>query len=372
MPRSFILTVLALLGWLGATAQDSQPQYSFFTAGHTYGTPGNAQYGLYPPFMEKLAFLNNYESLALGCLTGDVVVQSTPAYWDAAQEDMAAFSMPLYIAAGNHDVGPEFEARFGDYFYAFQQQGDLFITLVPSLGNWSIEGEQKEFLLNVVDSLAPLSDHVFVFLHELIWWSPDSIFQNVILNYIPYYPGSTNFWTEIEPLFRALDNPVVFYAGDLGCCTHVTPFMYHRYENITLIASGMGGGEKDNLIITDVYPDTLIYHLIALNGDDPGALGNLTDFSLMADNENRQLPAVKVRCYPNPVKGAIRVLAKGVGRAGYVLSDLAGRPVAEGILFGDTEVVVPMDSHPPGVYLFQLQAGENVYIEKIVKLADSD
>ncbi len=349
-------------------AQEAVPLYSFFTAGHTYGTPGNAQYGLYPPFMDKLPMINGYENLELGCLTGDVVVHPTPEYWDAAQSDMEAFDMPLFIAAGNHDIGPEFEARFGDYFFAFGHQGDLFITLVPSLGNWSITGDQKDFLVSTLDSLASASNHVFVFLHELIWWSPDSIFQNVVLNYIPYYPGSTNFWTEIEPLFRALPNQVVFYAGDLGCCTHVSPFMYHHYENITLVASGMGGGEKDNFIITDVFPDTLIYHLVAINGDDPNALGELTDFSLMHDNSGFQSMEDRMSCWPNPVAGQLHIIVSEPARVDYLLTDLGGKEVRRGAFPGGTEGIIPMGDCPPGVYLLRFGSDGRSCMRKIVKL----
>ena len=57
--------------------------------------------------------------------------------------------------------------------------------------------------------------------------------------------------------------------------------MYDQYDNITLIASGMGGNVRDNIIIIDVHEDASVsYRLIALNGSNHNALGELMDYEL--------------------------------------------------------------------------------------------
>ena len=57
--------------------------------------------------------------------------------------------------------------------------------------------------------------------------------------------------------------------------------MFHQYDNITLIASGMGGNVRDNFVIIDVYEDGSVgYRLIALNDPDVTALGKLEDYIL--------------------------------------------------------------------------------------------
>jgi hypothetical protein len=58
----------------------------------------------------------------------------------------------------------------------------------------------------------------------------------------------------VEILRRSAPNHVVF-AGDIGCNSGKTPCMYYKYKNIELIASGMGSGNRDNLIITEVLAD---------------------------------------------------------------------------------------------------------------------
>ena len=345
------LVLPLIFGHLLLTAQEANEKYSFFAAGHTYGVPNVPDFGLYEPFMAKKDYINAYPDMAYGFLTGDVVIHSTAQQWDSVQADMATFGMPICIAAGNHDMGPEFISRFGTYYYSFTHHDDLFIVITPSLDNWNISGDQKAFLVTTLDSLAPVSRNIFVFLHELIWWSPDSIFQSVVINYSPYFPGSTNFWSEIEPLFTEVSNTVVFFAGDLGCCAYATPFMHYEYENVTLTGSGMGGGEEDNFIIVDVYEDSLLYHLIALNGDDINALGELTDFSLAARGPDASTPGGMLNFGPNPFIDELCFTYSGTGQVSFCLSDIAGRMLGCRVLKMGERKALNTRYLPSGIYI---------------------
>jgi hypothetical protein len=302
----YLSGLLILLFSVGSLfAQDEESIYSFFAAGHTYGSPANPQFGLHPPFVDYIPNINNYTNMDLGILTGDVVVQGSAEYWDAAQSDIESFNFPIHIAAGNHDMGPEFLNRFGDYYYSFIHQDDLFIILTPGLDSWNISDSQLEFLTNTLDSNYAAVNNVFIFLHELIWWSPDNEYQNVHINYVPYYPGYTNFDDVVKPLLLSYPNHFTLYAGDVGSSDLGTPFMYHSFDNITLIASGMGGGVRDNIIVTEVYEDSVYYNLVAINGDNPMALGELTDFTL--NNLQTVGLAQGLFLYPNPFKSFFNV-----------------------------------------------------------------
>ena len=97
----------------------------------------------------------------------------------------------------------------------------------------------------------------------------------------PELLASANFETDVEPLLRATGLPTYVFAGDMGAFPSIHSFMYHESGNIHYIASGMGGGTKDNFVICRVAADgTVEFDLIALNGDDIHALGELTDFRL--------------------------------------------------------------------------------------------
>ncbi len=149
--------------------------------------------------------------------------------------------MPWHIAAGNHDIGPEFINRFQDYYYSFLHRNDLFIILTPGLDNWNIRGDQLTFLIHTLDSNYMNVDRVFIFLHELIWWRPDNEYGHVNINYTPHFPGYTNYEDTVRPLLLSYPNEFTLFAGDLGCTDQVSAFMYDKKDNITLIGSGMGG-----------------------------------------------------------------------------------------------------------------------------------
>ena len=284
--KLYLLSVISLViiscdknEYIDPSTAESNLKYSFFVAGHTYGNPMSYQFGLHPPFVNTISFINNYPLISFGVFTGDVVPIPTQEYWDSAISDIDKLHMPIHIAAGNHDRGIIFENIFKNYYYSFKNENDLFIILSPV--NWNIDGTQKDFLIETIDSNSSAVNNIFIFCHELIWWSPENIFRNVKINYLPHYPGSTNYWSEINPILDSLPNNVVLFAGDLGATASVSPYMYYKYGNITLIGSGMGGGEQDNIIIVEINKqDELKYRLLGINNIMPYEMADLEEYEL--------------------------------------------------------------------------------------------
>ncbi|MDC0297006.1 metallophosphoesterase [Crocinitomicaceae bacterium] len=265
------------------TTEESPISYSFFIAGHTYGTPGVDNIGVHPPFKNKFDLIKNDERINFGVFTGDIVPNGSAQNWNEIDSDVTDLGLPVYFAAGNHDITDRvlFESRYGQTYYSFVHQSDLFIVLDPNLDEWNISDNQLQFLENALNSEAQNVNNIFVFFHQVLWWEPDNIYQNVTLNSLAGRADTINFWNEIEPLFNGLPKPVHMFAGDVGAFNTGSEFMYHKYENITLIASGMGGNVRDNFIIIDVHEDASVsYRLIALNAPDISALGDLEDYTL--------------------------------------------------------------------------------------------
>ena len=276
----FYVCCLILLAFSSCKNDDEDKvKYSFFVAGHAYGNPMNYQYGFHPPFVKSIPYINEYPKMSLGVLTGDIVPKPTKEYWNAALQDINKFSFPLYLAAGNHDRGKEYLKNYKDYYYHFKKEDDLFIILSPT--NWNIEKEQKKYLIKTIKNNYQEVNNIFIFCHELIWWTPDNQFGNVEINYRPHYPGSTNYWNEINPLLDSISNNVVIFAGDVGCREKIAPYMYYNNDNITLIATGMGGGKKDNIVIVEVDKKNRVhYKLIGLNNSPISEMEPLEDYDL--------------------------------------------------------------------------------------------
>ena len=255
--------------------------YSFFVAGHTYGAAGVDNIGLHPPFLESFDLIRSWPSLDMGILTGDVVSTGADMEdWDEVASNLDDLEMPIYIAPGNHDVEdrPLFESLFGNPYYSWKRDNDLFIVLDPNLDGWNISGAQLTFLQETLDSNAQQSSNIFVFFHQLIWWDEDNIFGQIALNSTEGRNEPVNFWTDVEPLFHALDTPVIMFAGDMGAAWWAHDVMYFTYDNIQLVGSGMGEGPGDNFIIVDVTPYGVKLNLIALGVDDYTSMGDVENY----------------------------------------------------------------------------------------------
>ncbi len=115
----------------------------------------------------------------------------------------------------------------------------------------------------------------------MLWYDENTIYDVCEPNSTSRKSGVSNFMTEIIPELEGMDKSVVVYAGDLGAFENGCAVMYHEFGNIKFIGSGMGGGKKDNVVITNIYNDgSISFELIALNGEDRKALGELEDYRI--------------------------------------------------------------------------------------------
>ena len=234
-------------------------EYSFIVAGHTYGKPGVNNEGLHPPFKEKFEFIRKRKSIKFGVFTGDIVMESTPHDWNEVDEDIASLGIPIHFAPGNHDLLNKklFLERYaikGKTYYSFEFNKDQFIILDPNIDRWNITGDQLDFLKSTLDESTKHKNNIFVFFHQVIWWDNRYGFKSIKPNSLSGRGESTNFWRDIVPLFNGLSNKVYMFAGDVGAFASHVP-IYYNYSNMSLIASGMGGGEHDNFLVVNVIND---------------------------------------------------------------------------------------------------------------------
>ncbi|MEO1447895.1 MAG: metallophosphoesterase [Bacteroidota bacterium] len=268
-------------------AEPSQAPYSFVVAGHVYGKPGApVDQGVHPPFREALPAMRETEGMDFMMLTGDVVQVSRPETWNSFWQSLVDWDLPVYIAPGNHDLSSRalYEEQAGDTYYAFMHNRDLHIVLEPFGSQWNIEGEQLAFFMQTLDSLGPAARHIFIYTHQVIWWEPDNRYgQHLILNSTAGRGDRLNFWPVIFPRLLRLEQPVYWFAGDVGAIRgnkRLAVFVADE-GGIQLIGSGMGNEREDNALIVSVGKDGAVdIRLWALQGNDPDAMGVLAEYEL--------------------------------------------------------------------------------------------
>ena len=358
-----ILLSLSLIGF----SQGSDIQYSFFVAGHTYGHPGVDNTGLHPPFVDKFQYIKSRNEIELGFLTGDIVKESTEQDWIDVDAEIEELGLPVYFAVGNHDMKNRdyYESRYGSTYQAFIQYGDLFIILDPNIDHWNISGTQLSFLQATIQEYASEVHNIFVFFHQMLWWSKDNKYADLESNSYFDRASEINFWTEIEPIFHSLTNPVVMFAGDVGATEIATKVFYDHYDNITFIASGMGAGNGDNFVIVNVHEDKSIgYDLICLNDPNINCMGSLENHTLGIENNDLEF-ITDVQIFPNPTKGLLNISHQLYSGADFSLFNLTGVEMYRTRLDNNSTIIHLPDLRK-GLYIAKIQSKNDIFTKRIL------
>ena len=234
--------------------QGKHEQYAFIVAGHVYGAPGTSNAGVHPPFKDKFEDLKKNTDLKLGVFTGDIVKDGTEQDWIDIDADIMELGIPVYFAAGNHDIIDRslFEQRYGNTYFSFLQNGDLFIVLDGNYDGWNIAGTQLDFFKESINN-NPDVNNIFIFVHQVIWWEGGNPkYTQLRLNSLENKSDVLTYWQIIHPLLVNTEKQVFLFAGDIGAANWSDNFMYGKEDNVAFIASGMGGGDGDNIVEVSV------------------------------------------------------------------------------------------------------------------------
>lgn len=260
----------------------SQELTSFIVAGHAYGKPGVDNEGFHPPFSSYLESAE-LSSVEYGFLTGDIVIQSTEKDWIDVKSEMARYSFDWHLAPGNHDLinKENFDNAIGRRFYSFEDEHAVYLMLSSTDDGWSFLGEQLELFRTALET-ADSKDLLFiVFMHHLAWYEEDNKYAACEPNWKETKTGESNFLTALVPMIEATKVQAYIFAGDVGVRQDGCSVMYDDLGDVKFVASGMGGGNHDNIIKATILDSgEVTLDIIALNGNDQRALGEIEDWQI--------------------------------------------------------------------------------------------
>ncbi len=273
---SLIFCTLILVG-----CSEKHDPYSFFVAGHVYGTPGTNEVGVYPPFKTDFNLISSKPHMKFGVLTGDAVKEGTEEHWGALMNDLSELTTQMHLARGNHDYKDKelLNKHFPAAFYSFNQSNDLHIILDATIDKWNISGEQLEFLKHTL-STTTTTGTIFIYTHQVIWYDPSITPKVILVNSESGRNANNNFKSEVLPLFSEIQRQVFFFAGDIGAGGWASDFSYTKAaENVHLVASGMGDGAFDNFLLVDVDPESKVsVNVVRIDSENPKEIKNIVDF----------------------------------------------------------------------------------------------
>jgi hypothetical protein len=298
-----ILFLCTSLSSLSLSAQ-SDTSFSFLVAGHAYGAHDGENTGLHPALLNSLD--SGFDTSAVFIVfTGDIVNHSTADSWQQVDNELLDYGLPYYFVMGNHDnneAGRQvFEEKFGSTFYAFHSQRALFIILNSTEEDRSISPGQLDFLEEKIIQAGDSTDHIFIFFHEILWNSHEK-YTGVRSNSRSRYDqmvNYSNYWDEVHPMLTGFpDRHFYLIAGDVGGNEDAVAAFYDSWDNVTLLASGMGETPDENYLLVRVPA-----------GDSP-------EFELVPLDKGFNLPAMEffsVPPSPGMITGPVEVTPGSTG-----------------------------------------------------------
>ncbi len=251
--------ITSLSGCSGGGVKEAKTPliYQAAIVGHAYGNPDSVTNSIYPKFLK--AYQSHYSNQIVDALifTGDMVKEGDDETWKTVAKEIDQLNAKQwYLAPGNHDVGSYLTEKLQPKKYSdFTVGGNLFLMLNTSLNGWKIDEEQQNMLNEKLNSVTNY-DNIFLFTHQL-WWlknTPDSIaLDSIRPNSYALFDGDTTFWETGFPLLHQRQEPVYFFAGDLGCCTEIGSYYEAHSGQFHFYGSGVGGGIADNFIDLQIF-----------------------------------------------------------------------------------------------------------------------
>ena len=126
----------------------------------------------------------------------------------------------------------------------------------------------------------------------------------------------------------------------------------------------MGGGVRDNIVVTEVNGNSVYYNLVAINGDDPKALGELTDFSLSGTPETKLSGEVNV--YPNPVSDFFYVENNDSEDFEVSIYNSIGMLIKTAVVSAHSKRRIETQQFASGVYVVSGAGGASGFIRKLM------
>jgi hypothetical protein len=244
--------------------------YTFFVAGHVYGTPNEEIDGLFPPFLNHLTL--NSEQYNFGVFTGDIVRKPTQGNWETIQKQLQLISTPIYFAPGNHDMGNRnlYKELNGIADTCFTRNEDVFLIFDNTKYGWNLDSMQTQLFKKALSSLS-VKSRLFIFGHNVLWQDKYECSKPNSLE----GKGPTNeFWINVFPELLKISNPVYWFAGDVGATESSKNISYINENNVHLITSGMGNNINDNYLKVSVTHTDVSIDVISLNKNSTQPITN--------------------------------------------------------------------------------------------------
>jgi hypothetical protein len=251
--------------------QPAPRNYTFYVAGHAYGSHHGRNVALHEPFLRRI---RKHEGTSPDFIvfTGDFLRVCRKRPWRELEEQLAQLNVPVFLVRGNHEAskfcGGRINARHGGTFYRFDYGDTRFVVLDSQLESRAISSDQVRFLREAVEEAHSI-DTFFVFFHEVLWLN-HARYRGVKANSRSRYRNisASNYWDTVHPIFESFPKKrFIVVSGDVGGNPDSIPAFYEQHRNVTLLASGMGEIQDENYLEVTMMEGDPSFRLVPLARD---------------------------------------------------------------------------------------------------------
>ena len=268
------LAVLCLLSMLTAlAAAQSQSKLRFVVIGHLRGDKNGEQLSYLPELVEAV----RREDPDLVFLCGDLIwgdidhdAPADPVQirsdWEKLDAALSGIGAPIHRVPGNHDIGDLvtrdiWRERYGVLPRALELGTTRFVLLnsawTPKDGETRthpqemirgvpLDAAQIAFIHAELEPAAGV-EHVFVFMHQLLWWENDAAWWKKVAPEFSGHPVNAVFSGDYGPMkFAHMDRDGVHYF-QTSVENHVSTEMLRGREPSRMLSS-----QFDNYMVVDV------------------------------------------------------------------------------------------------------------------------
>lgn len=237
---------LALFGCSEKNA--GEESLHFLIVGHV----ADSTAGVYPPFAAVFPKTFGDTTLDFAVFTGNIVPHSDASAWNIVDAFLKPCPYDIFFAPGEKDLTNRtlYTQRYGSPDKYFERSGALFVIWDVTENGWNVSTEQKNLLLQKLSEKH--FNQLFIFTSQVIWYDPIRTPQ-IIPNSLEGKTENLSFYSGLLQELNDLKIPVYLFAGDVGAKAVGSELTTHRFGNVRMIASGMGGGAWDNYM--DVHID---------------------------------------------------------------------------------------------------------------------
>ena len=221
-----------------------EPPYSFVVIGHLRGEPDAGLYFLIDELIDRVS----QTQPDMVFLTGDMIFgdwhrpvvdrERIIAQWEELDRALGRLEVPVYRVPGNHDINDPvtrdvYYGRYGKPPQSVTFGRDLFLLVAsphiplddspvgvprPHSRVRELSHEQVDFIRAQLEE-GHSFNNIFVFMHHIVWWSPDA-----------------PWWQQVHPILVESGGRAVF-AGDHG----PLKFSHLRRDGIDYLHTALEG-----------------------------------------------------------------------------------------------------------------------------------